>query len=115
MLLYRRKVSDILQFTVVHLHDLLLQLLLPPLLVVERTLVVLWQSMSVAVDEPALALDAQQSHFLAALEASLAVFLLLLFWLKTQLFHGLDHLLLSHAGGSGGEDGRLLGYFFLFG
>ena len=113
--IYRRKVSDILQLTVVDLHDLLLQLLLPALLVVEGTLVVLRQSVTVAVDEAALALDTQQSHFLATIETSLAVFLLLLFGLKRELFHSLYYLLLGHANGSGGEHGGLFDYFFLFG
>ena len=113
--IYRRKVSDILQLTVVDLHDLLLQLLLPALLVVEGTLVVLRQSVTIAVDEAALALDTQQSHFLATIETSLAVFLLLLFGLKRELFHSLYYLLLSHADGSGGEHGGLFDYFFLFG
>ena len=113
--IYRRKVSDILQLTVVDLHDLLLQLLLPALLVVEGTLVVLRQSVTVAVDEAALALDTQQSHFLATIETSLAVFLLLLFGLKRELFHSLHYLLLGHANGSGGEHGGLFDYFFLFG
>ena len=113
--IYRRKVSDILQLTVVDLHDLLLQLLLPALLVVEGTLVVLRQSVTVAVDEAALALDTQQSHFLATIETSLAVFLLLLFGLKRELFHSLHYLLLSRANGSGGEHGGLFDYFFLFG
>ena len=103
------------QLTVVDLHDLLLQLLLPALLVVEGTLVVLRQSVTVAVDEAALALDTQQSHFLATIETSLAVFLLLLFGLKRELFHSLHYLLLGHANGSGGEHGGLFDYFFLFG
>ena len=65
------------EFAVVYFHDFLLQLLLPALLVVNRTLVVLGKSVAVAVHEAALALNAQQTHFLVAVETSLAVLLLL--------------------------------------
>lgn len=66
------------ELAVIHLYDLSLEFLLSALLEVEGALVVLGQSVAVAVDEAALTLDAEQSYFLAAVEASLAVLLLLL-------------------------------------
>ena len=59
---------------------------------VETAGVLLGQSVAVAVDEAALALNAQHSHFLLAAITSFAVHL---FW-SLFLLHGLLFLLLDH-------------------
>lgn len=82
---------------------------------VEPAIVDLGHAVGVAVDVPALALDAQQPSLLIAIEAALLVLLLLLHWLQTQLLHRVQQLLFGHAGGGQGLGRRLYHDFFLFG
>jgi hypothetical protein len=79
--------SDGLDLAVLHLDDLLAQLLLARLFMVERAGVVLGQTMAVAVEESATAFDSQESELTAASRASIFVHLLSLILLF--LFLGL--------------------------
>jgi len=111
---YRRKVSDIFYLAVVHLDHFSFEFLLAALLVVELAAVVLGQSVAIAVHKAALALYPQQPQLLVTIETPLAVFLLLLGSLQSELLHGLGELGLSVAEGSGGLGWRFLDDFFLF-
>lgn len=107
-------VSDLCDLTLCYFDDFSLQLLLALLPVVEPAGVVLGQPVGVAEHETALAFDPQQSNFLVAVEASLPIGLLLLDWLKTQLFDCFLQFYLGRAQGRRGAARQCFDLFFLF-
>lgn len=82
---------------------------------IEFAIMVLRQSMRVAVHETALAFDSQQSRLLIATEAPFLVLLLPPRRLQTQFLHRLQQLPLRHALGGVGFGRRLRHDGILFG
>jgi hypothetical protein len=82
---------------------------------VKPAIVDLGHPMSVAVDIPALTLDAQQPSLLIAIKASLLVLLLLLHWLQAQLLHRVKKFFFGYTGRRQSLGRRLDHNFFLFG
>jgi len=101
-------------FPIVNFRNFLLELLFALDFIIELTIMLLRQSVWVAVKISALAFHSQQPNLFIAIEASLLIFLLLLRRLQTQLLYFLTQKLFS-----GAYRGRCLGWrfylnFFLF-
>lgn len=81
---------------------------------IERTGVVLRETVSVAEDETTLALDPQQTYFLVASETSLTILLLHFLGFQTQFFQSFLEFDFSSAKGCRGTARLSLNLFLLF-